>query len=1047
MKLQIVLLSLIAVCAGCTLDDINPPGPPCPPRLFVSEDGTYRQFSGYDVRHDGDSGYFYLLPDYEVLDESELSSAARAEARKHVWEGFEEAVMVNSKARHYTSEESAKSFSINLNHIAISGSMICVPGGSCEGEDNSGIWNKYNFDNEFMNNRCPNAFNMCDLEYENDTYNYYCRLGSLACTVNQDCYKAGIAGWEAGRCERGECIASACMSGYMLQGGRCVALDCPSGTHVYSNPETGMKDCEADDENNCGAHGFGCDERVPGWVSGSCQNAACIADACDVDAGYDLKDGKCLAACVGTQVKCGGLCRDALTDNDYCGATGTVNSCSTEGEKCSSGKVCVGGKCIQNTCSGDTPDICEITYEDGSKKNECRNVRTDDADHCGACNYVCANNPTATATASSCVAGVCQYECKSGYTKCSDNVTAEGIICIKDEDFLSDGNNCGGCGISCKTDEACANGKCVQNSCSGANPDLCVVDGKNTCKNTKSDDSAHCGACNYACANNPAANAVSNTCKDGVCQYTCDSGYINCGGSTASQIKCVKTTDMQTDGQNCGACGKVCGAEEACVGGKCVQNSCSGNTPDLCVVNGQNVCKRVNGNDADHCGACNYKCSNNPVANATSNTCSNGVCQYICNSGYTNCGGVTAASINCIKTTDLQTDGQNCGSCGNVCGAGKACVNGQCVQNSCSGANPDLCVVAGKNVCKNTHSSDSSHCGACNYACANNPATHATSNTCSNGVCQYTCDNGYTNCGGVTASSIRCIKTTDLQTDGSNCGSCGNVCAQGKACVNGGCVQGSCSGATPDLCVVNGNNVCKNINGSDASHCGACNYSCSAHPLAHATSNSCSAGQCLYTCSSGYANAGNGNTADKIHCIKIDSDPNNCGAANHRCDPMEVCAVGVCQPRPVFSPMIDINAQGGTCIDTRRICNTKYSSIHCIAGDEYCFSFSTGNNYACSSSYAEVSVDGYTISSIKNMKFYEYEYDLNLEDAMSDLVFARCSKNISNYTESSIEFGENFCERMSIICGYNSLNKKFYKFIVLIGNEEKLLYWMPDVTP
>ena len=162
---------------------------------------------------------------------------------------------------------------------------------------------------------------------------------------------------------------------------------------------------------------------------------------------------------------------------------------------------------------------------------------------------------------------------------------------------------------------------------------------------------------------------------------------------------------------------------------------------------------------------------------------------------------------------------------------------------------------------------------------------------------------------------------------------------------------------------------------------------------------------------------------------------------------MEVCAVGVCQPRPVFSPMIDINAQGGTCIDTRRICNTKYSSIHCIAGDEYCFSFSTGNNYACSSSYAEVSVDGYTISSIKNMKFYEYEYDLNLEDAMSDLVFARCSKNISNYTESSIEFGENFCERMSIICGYNSLNKKIYKFIVLIGNEEKLLYWMPDVTP
>ena len=909
----------------------------CPPQLFVTADGTYRQFTGlYDAHKQSaaEGGFYYVHPDYIDItfeDQPEyLASALQAEAMKNKWEDFVRAVEANSKAKKYTTESAALGFSFDLHHISVSDGVNCEPGKVCDVGD---------YSDAFIGNLCPNEFNTCDLERVDNEYRYYCKQ-----------------------------------------------LDCPAGQHVNINASTGKKICEPDDVDNCGAHGYACAQKVPGWIKGACMNAECHAEACDSAAGYELKDGKCLAACIGTQVKCGGLCRDPQTDNDYCGATGTINSCASEGKKCSQGQVCVGGTCKQNTCAKehpDTPDLCEITYEDGHKENECRKVFGDDPDHCGACNYVCANNPTATATSSECLDGICQYECKPGYTQCSDSVTADGIICIKNEDFQSDGNNCGGCGIVCGAEEACALGKCVQNSCSGSNPDLCVVDGKNVCKNIKSNDAAHCGACNYACANNPATNATSNACKAGDCQYTCDNGYTNCGGVTASSIKCIKTTDLQTDGQNCGGCGIVCGAEEACANGKCVQNSCSGNNPDLCVVGGQNVCKNTHRSDTSHCGACNYACANNPAPNATSNTCLNGVCQYTCDSGYTNCGGVTAASINCIKTTDLQTDGMNCGGCGIVCGAEKACVDGKCVQNSCSGSNPDLCVVDGQNVCKNTHSTDAAHCGACNYACSNNPATNATSNTCKSGVCQYTCDSGYTNCGGVTAASINCIKTTDLQTDGQNCGACGIVCGAGKACVGGKCVQNSCSGSTPDLCVVGGQNVCKNTHSTDAEHCGACNYACSNNPATNATSNTCKAGVCQYTCDTGYTNCG-GVTAASINCIKttdLQTDGQNCGGCGIVCGSGKACVGGKCVQNSCSGSTPDLCVVGG-----QNVCKNTHSSdaAHCGACNYACSNNPAANatsntcsagvcQYTCSTGYTNCG--GVTASAIKCIKTTDLQTD------------------------------------------------------------------------
>jgi hypothetical protein len=106
------------------------------------------------------------------------------------------------------------------------------------------------------------------------------------------------------------------------------------------------------------------------------------------------------------------------------------------------------------------------------------------------------------------------------------------------------------------------------------------------------------------------------------------------------------------------------------------------------------------------------------VASATciNNTCTN----FVCDMGYTDC------NNNC---TNLQTDVQNCGGCGDQCPT--FAPNGMylCIESECA----------------------------------------------------IECNNGYTNCSGV------CV---NLQTDPSNCGTCGVPCGTGQTCTAGKCTSG-----------------------------------------------------------------------------------------------------------------------------------------------------------------------------------------------------------------------------------------------------------------
>lgn len=136
-------------------------------------------------------------------------------------------------------------------------------------------------------------------------------------------------------------------------------------------------------------------------------------------------------------------------------------------------------------------------------------------------------------------------------------------------------------------------------------------------------------------------------------ELVCPTGQSVCSG------RCVS---LQTDPDNCGACGATVGPLGACVSGLSVCqdgiDTCGSTCTDLA-------------RDPLNCGGCDVKCSDLQLCDSSSSSC-----VAACPTGYDACGRTCA---------DLQSDRFHCGACGAACPVGQQCLAGAC--------RPDLVVA------------------------------------------------------------------------------------------------------------------------------------------------------------------------------------------------------------------------------------------------------------------------------------------------------------------------------------------------------------------
>lgn len=305
------------------------------------------------------------------------------------------------------------------------------------------------------------------------------------------------------------------------------------------------------------------------------------------------------------------------------------------------------------------------------------------------------------------------------------------------------------------------------------------------CATNLQTDRENCGACGVTCSAFVAGLNMGGRCIDGKCAFECVKlgavgNFRDCNGILDDGCE----TDVAWDAANCGTCGQACPPGVRCFEGKC---GCSSGKVDC---NGTCVDVRQ---DPENCGACGTVCEEvpdpcDPMPENVFYTCNAGKCgQLVCLGRTADCNHdihLGCASDGC--ETNLATDPNNCGGCGLACAPGQQCRdqgNGPECLYPCEQSGMAECVRG----CRDLRH-DPQNCGACGNVC---PAGHAHQlSACKKGVCALDCEPGFADCNGSPFDGCE----VDLRAHPGHCGACGNECNQtaGQPCIEGKCLMGPC---------------------------------------------------------------------------------------------------------------------------------------------------------------------------------------------------------------------------------------------------------------
>jgi hypothetical protein len=157
---------------------------------------------------------------------------------------------------------------------------------------------------------------------------------------------------------------------------------------------------------------------------------------------------------------------------------------------------------------------------------------------------------------------------------------------------------------------------------------------------------------------------ATRTCGASACNGLCAAGRADCNNLRQAD-GCE--TDVNTTVAACGGCGMACSTSHvtaACAGGACT-GACEQGFADCDANRRTNGCETAVTADVGNCGGCRVVC---PTRAHASVACAAGACGYACTSGFRNCDADDATGCE----ADLSLSG-NCGACGVVCPAGRAC--------------------------------------------------------------------------------------------------------------------------------------------------------------------------------------------------------------------------------------------------------------------------------------------------------------------------------------------------------------------------------------